>query len=444
MTKWFYACWQRIGMLGLLVRGASIALVVQVVGTSVTYFSQFLSARWLGVEEYGSFNYALAWTQGLSVLSGMGLTLAVLQFIPQYLVRQDWERLHGIVYWSRWLTLSVGLVVATITTVFLLIWQPPKADIVTLLLGVWFTPFVALISLQREMFRGLQHIFWSLALPMILQPILFVAAIFGVLQMIRALTSVSMLATFAFAMLITLSAQFYGLFNLLPRGTALTRPVYESTEWLRTCWPLLVTTVCWVVLDQADLLLLGIFSGTREVGVYAAAKKTALLVSFALIAVNSAAVPAISALYAKGDHVALQRMVNIVIQGVFWPALVVCLTFVLFGQSILGLFGADFVAGRQPLALLAIGQLVSASTGPVASFLNLTGHQRQNAWVFGWSALINFLLNLALIPIAGMAGAAIATTITTIMWNIWLVMLVRKYLDVHSYVFAHFIGSRFR
>jgi len=88
------------------------------------------------------------------------------------------------------------------------------------------------------------------------------------------------------------------------------------------------------------------------------------------------------------------------------------------------------------LGLLAVGRLVNASTGPVGYLMNLTGYQNLSARVYGFSALLNILLNGALIPLWGLAGAVLATTTTMILWNVCLYILVKKHLGIRSFAFA--------
>jgi len=98
---------------------------------------------------------------------------------------------------------------------------------------------------------------------------------------------------------------------------------------------------------------------------------------------------------------------------------------------LLSLFGADFVAGYPALIILTAGMIVNAAAGPVGLLLNMTGHQRLCAKIFGTSALINVVLNALLIPQLGIVGAALATAATMILWNLWLLIMVARKLDLH-------------
>ena len=115
---------------------------------------------------------------------------------------------------------------------------------------------------------------------------------------------------------------------------------------------------------------------------------------------------------------------------------------ILFGDRILGLFGAEFVAARWSMTVLILGQLVNVGSGSVGYLMGMTGHHRQSAFVLGCSAVLNIILNAILIPIFGIMGAAIATALTMALWNIWLHQLVVKYLGVKPSIVSAILSSR--
>ncbi|WP_233222613.1 lipopolysaccharide biosynthesis protein [Chroococcidiopsis sp. CCALA 051] len=82
---------QQSDLLNTLIRGAGAALSVQIFSAGTIYVSQILLARWLGVTEYGIYDYAIALSLSLAFLAGLGLPTAVLRFIPKYQFEQDWQ-----------------------------------------------------------------------------------------------------------------------------------------------------------------------------------------------------------------------------------------------------------------------------------------------------------------------------------------------------------------
>lgn len=423
-------------MLATLARGAGVAFAIQVMGTGLKYLLQVLLARWMGAAEYGAYAYAFTWANLLAVFAGLGLTTGVLRFIPQYLAKRDWARLHGLIRRSRQLVFGAGVMLAGLGSALLLLLQPQKVGLSTLLLGMWLVPLLALVNLQMELVRGTQRIALAYAPSMLLQPVLALGAAFFVLKAAGVLTGVATIGVLVLALLIVVGVQIWGLIRAVPWEAVSVPPRYDTFSWLRISLPLLLVSGSLIVLNQADILMIGILIGPKEAGIYTAATKTAALVSFVLVAVNAIAAPMISELHTKGDHEKLQQIVSTAAQWMFWPAFVAALGLVLFGGVILGLFGPEFSEGYWALVLLTLGQLINASVGPVGYLMGLTGHQDLSARVYGLSALVNIGLNAFMIPIWGLVGAAIATMVTMMLWNVWLYFLVRRCLGIQSFLFA--------
>jgi O-antigen/teichoic acid export membrane protein len=117
-------------------------------------------------------------------------------------------------------------------------------------------------------------------------------------------------------------------------------------------------------------------------------------------------------------------------------ALPIFLIFALFARPVVTLvFGAAYAGAAAPLAILASGQLVNATAGPVAALLSMTGHERDVGAVFTMAAIINVLLNIFLIPRFGINGAAAATAVSLAFWNIALFVRVRSRLGISSTAF---------
>ncbi|MFZ3032954.1 MAG: polysaccharide biosynthesis C-terminal domain-containing protein, partial [Parvibaculum sp.] len=172
-----------------------------------------------------------------------------------------------------------------------------------------------------------------------------------------------------------------------------------------------------------------------EVGIYFAATRIVNLVTFIYFAVAALAVPKFSELHAKGNRADLQDFVHNIIQWIFWPTLAAALFILLFGKFALGFFGADFASGSALLAILIIGFLARASTGPIEYLLNMTGNQNATAAAYGAAAALNIILNLVLVPRFGLEGAAAATAISLVTASIWLFISVRLRLNITAFVF---------
>ena len=416
-----------------------MALAVQILGVALGYGAQIMLARWMGAAEYGFYEYVVTWSLFLAFAAGLGLPGAVLRFLPQYVTQQDWSRLKGMVWASFWGTVGVSLAIALVTTVIVqrmgMGWTAP------VMLAVWLMPLQALQRIQLEMARGMRQIGLAYAPSLIGLPLLLMlggGVWFHIQQ--RLLGEIAIALTML-ALGLVLSVQFWLFLRGFRGKLQAVAAVYTLRPWLAVALPLLLIDGSFVVLRQTDTLMIGMMVGTSSVGIYAAALKTSAWVNFVLLAVNSIAAPMFAALYVEGDRANLQRLAATVARWMFPLALVVSVGLMVFADPILGLFGAEFGAAKPAMLWLIGGQLVNVGAGSVGYLLTMTGHQNQCAIAVGCSAVLNFGLNLVLIPQFGLLGAAIATAICMSVWNLWLHVLVVKHLGIRPSIWAAVLGG---
>jgi O-antigen/teichoic acid export membrane protein len=363
------------------------------------------------------------------------MSSATIRFLPQFTVRKEWDRALGLLRgaWAIVLASSVAVAVAG-TLAAVVAARFGVAHTTAFMIGAWIVPPLAIISLQAEMARASRRIALGYAPPQVGKSLILIVLGFAVVRSTGSLASPAALAMNFTALSVLCAGQLVVLWRGLPLEMRAARPRYEPRQWFSVSLPMLLVAGYTMVLNQADVLLIGAWLGPEPVGMYQAAVKTAALVSLALSASNAAAGPVYASLHTKGDARELQKLISTSVTWAFLPSLAIFLVLVVFGEHILRLFGPGFARVRWQLAILAVGQVVNAASGPVTTLLSVSGHQRQCSRVFGWAALMNVAANAVAIPLAGITGAAIATASTVITLNVWLYVLVRRELGIRSRV----------
>jgi len=421
--------------MSVMMRGASSAFILRVSGFALAYVLQVVLARWMGAAEYGGYTYAISWSYFLSIFGGLGWSIALLRFVPQYSVQGDFARLHGTINLGTLVVLLGGSLIAAVATVIYLLSDgfgfPPTAA-TALLIGFWVTPLMALVILNTGVFRGFKKIILALAPSELIRYVLLLLLVAAGAALGVRLTSdvVMWMAAGSFGLVILMQGVLMRV--KLPRDLWQAKPIYEMGTWLQVSLPLLLVAGFNVVIARTDVLMIGMFLSPEEVGLFNAASRTANLGSFVLLAINTIGAPMIASLYARDDMSGLQRFAGNVAHLAFWPSLLGFAGVWLFAKPILSLFGAEYTVASTQLVILAFGHLINAGCGLVGSMLNVTGYHSQSARVYGYSAVFNIVLNGVLIPRYGITGAAVATMITTILWNVWLHRLVTHHLGVQS------------
>jgi O-antigen/teichoic acid export membrane protein len=182
--------------------------------------------------------------------------------------------------------------------------------------------------------------------------------------------------------------------------------------------PLLIGALLQLSIQMSGTLMLGAWADKTEVGVFAVAWRTAALISFALLAINTIAQPKFAALFARGELDALAAAARKVTLLMTVCATPVFLVFVVAPQFVMSVFGSEFSTGGSTLQILAIGQFFNVASGSVGILLMMSGNEREyrNAQIATAAVVVTF--NTLLIPTYGAVGAAIGAASAFIVQNI--------------------------
>jgi O-antigen/teichoic acid export membrane protein len=287
-------------------------------------------------------------------------------------------------------------------------------------------PFTVL-NLQAESLKGLKRIrdsqlIQGIGVPfvglLLIWPLASIAGIEGVAWAYFAATAlVAILGMWAWR-------------NAVASSTEAVAP-YPFAELWASCKPLYVTSLMnRAVLPWAPLFLLGIWANSAEVGVFGAATRVALLISFLLVTLNTIVAPKFAEFHATGDMDAMGKMarrsaalLTVLVSPLF-------LFMFVFSDWVMRLFGAEFSAGGNILSILMVGQLVNVVCGSVGYLLMMSGNEKTYRNITISSALLQLLLVLILAPLMGGIGAAIAASTAMIAMNLASVLAVYKRLGI--------------
>lgn len=174
-------------------------------------------------------------------------------------------------------------------------------------------------------------------------------------------------------------------------------------------WPLFLGLVCTAAYGQIDLILIKIYRGFAEVGLYQAAYK--LLFGFQLLkVVHMAMFPRLATFYAEGSNLEYRKLMRTSIVLSLTALVPVGLIATFFPADIIKLFfGQHYVSASIALPLLIWSGIISFINTFFSYTLIISGHQK------GWLILeflalvLLIIIEVTLIPRIGFFGAAIAT-----------------------------------
>ncbi len=420
-------------MMPLVFSGAGIAFLTQVVGYGLAYSSNIFYARWMGLTEYGIFSYISAWALLLATFAGLEFPMVLLRFIPEYEAKKNWALLRGLLHQGRLLVFAAGGLMAILCVILAFFIESYKSTPYAepLLAGAWMIPLWALIYLHTAMSRAFKSVAVAYGPPRVLKPAMLLGFAFLYISTDRQLTGTALLAGSVIVLILVLLLQWGSLTRLLPYQIKRIKPELRTRQWLRVSLSVLAVAAFFIVLQQTSTLIIGIWLDPEQVGLYSAAAKTTQLMNMPSLAMAALSVPLFSSLHARGDLHGLQEMLSKTVSWAFWPSVMGAVILIAASRFFLGLFGPEFTAAQPAAIILILGGLVTAGGGPVLSLMQVTGRQRQAAFVIGSSALAGIVLNIAGIYFFGITGGAGASVITTVLWIIRLNLLSIKTIGVH-------------
>lgn len=443
MIRIFSTSWLTYKFDSSLLRGATTAFGITLFSTALTFLTNFGLARWLGTEGYGTYTYAFAWVTILSVVATLGLDALLMREMAKYKAQNNPEKLTRILQWATRVVfgLTAALSISLIAGLWLGLTNFTPALRTTFTLALLALPGLVLIRLYQGAMRGLAQITQAQLPQMVLQPTLFFGGLiviyfsFGLnATLVMGIRSATILFACLWAyVLMQQSMQQTVKPNTVPSDiTSL-----DVRQWLQGAWPLLLVDAALIFNDQISVIMIGSHLGVGATGVYDAARRITMLITFPLMAINVPLAPLIAKLHASGSRSRLQQAAKQSASVALLCSLPMVIGLLLFGPWLLAFLGPTFTAGTRTIRILAVGQLVNASLGSVGYLLNMTGHERDTARGVGITAILNLVLNLLLIPHWHVEGAALASTLSMITWNILLAIWVYRRLQIDSTAFGY-------
>ncbi|ADI15824.1 flippase [Truepera radiovictrix] len=426
-----------LGPRGGAKQGALWTLLMRVVSTGLGFATSVLLARLLGVSGYGVYAFVFAWVNLLAIPTALGMDKLMVREVAVFRARGAWGALHGFVRWGNLAVLAASLGVAALAAgVGWVVLAPRDGLRLAFVLALASLPLTTLTSLRQAAMRGFNHIVSGQWPELLLRPVLIIAfsllAWFALPRFGLPFNAVwATLAAFA-ATAVAFGVGALLLVRVLRDETESAPPSAEPGRWLRRALPFMVISGMYVLNARTDVVMLGMLADTDAVGLYTPATRGAELISFVLLAVNTALSPTLARLFAEGKRAQLEAATARSTRLITLATLPLALGMVLLGGVFLRLFGPEFVAARTALVILSAGQLINAATGTVGTLLNMTGFERDTALAVGLSATLNILLNALLIPPFGINGAAAATALSTLTWNALLATFVYRRLGFYA------------
>lgn len=416
-----------------VMRGASSAFMIRVLGTILGFAVSVIIARMLGADGSGVYYLALSVATIAATIGRVGFDNTVVRFVALHASVQEWDavkQVYGVamkvvaaasLFLSAFLFLGAGWISNN--------WfNKPYMEIPLTLAAVSILP-LSLGMIQAESLRGLKFIPASQWIKTVFSSLMTLLILYPLVKIWGANGAV---AAFSIATVFTGLAA-WALWRRAWRQTAATNGAPVDTQPVKrlfqSSWPLFGVVIAGLVMQQTATIFLGVVGTADEIGIYSVANRITALLLFPLIAMISILTPKFSEMYRQGDLNGLKRLARQSSRMLTFVSVPVAMIIAIASEWVLALFGPAFASGASILQVLLIGVVVNASTGAVSEILMMTGHEKDCRNVNFAGAAIVMVFCILLVPPMGGMGAAIGVTSGVAGKNLLMAYMVYRRLE---------------
>jgi O-antigen/teichoic acid export membrane protein len=380
-------------------------LLTRVLMTINSVAAGIIVARWLGREGYGQLaviNVAIA---TIIQLGGAGLPTA-----NSYFILQDRKSFAPAAINSFIFALIIGSLLATGLTA-LAMWQPGWFGFISpRLIGIASVsiPFQLITLIGLNTFLAVGQVKRFNLLDVAGQLFVVLNAVLALILLNRGLWTLVSLNTAASILVCALVVWLIWRFILEQRENRALKPDGNLFKrMVRYGIKSHIATLAAMLIFRADLLVVNLFHGVGEAGVYAVASQVAMMLLLLPGVIATLLFPHVAS---KQDE--RGELTCLVTRHTTLVMLVVCLAAVPASYLLPLLYGAGFGGAPVLLFILLPGVYLVGLESVLVQHFNAVGLPRMIPLFWTATLIINVALTFALVPRFGARGAALASTLS--------------------------------
>lgn len=378
-----------------------------------------VAGRFLSVDDYGRFSYALAVATIIETVMDIGLAHVTVREVARD--RREAPKLLRHVLGLKLAWVAGGLVLMAVVPPLL------RADPVVVRLCYLLGLSAAVRSYfltARGFLQGLDR-FDLEAVVVVSDRVLLL--LFGVAALTLYYDVTALGIAFVVARLVT----FAGVTLLLGRLSGSARPAFDRQVWKRlqaAALPLGFFMISLNLYNYVDAVILGTMRSNAETGWYSAAYRIYEGLTYPPSIIASLVTPRLSYLFIH-DRTRVRGLLQRALAGAAVLGIVLGGIAVVAARPVVRLlFGEPFEPAVEPLRILAGGAMFAFSTWVLHAAAIATNLDRRLFLTTVVGLSTNVVLNILFIPRWGISGAAIATVVAEAVTVTLLLVQLRKHL----------------
>jgi O-antigen/teichoic acid export membrane protein len=405
----------------------SFVVLFRALGACIGFMSGILLTRTLGINEAGSYFYAIDFIAATALFCSLGFNNILLRNVAP--LSQDINQKKNItanflsiIFWVFCTSLLLITLILFFAQELASLLDKPQLNTLLIILS----PLILLVPLNNYLVTLLQafkKIFHSTLIQFA-----FFYTVFTVIVFIYApKTAIETAYIHLFTMFSSVCLGLW--FSKKNLAWVLPKKLKNNLKgWKHFLTTHLISSFTVIFIS----LINGYFLSSVDFAILTAANRFTLLISFCLIAFNFVAAPHYAELHKQRDIKKLKEYA----QGITLILIIITIpssTLVLiFSDELMAIYGEGFNNYGYILSILVVGQIVNAITGSVLYLLTLSGHEKDVNIITMIISPLAILLSLILAYFYGLIGVAIAMAFQAVALNISAYVMVVKRLGFHT------------
>jgi len=378
-------------------------LLDRVVRSGVNFVIIVWLARYLGPQQFGLFNYVLAFVAICNALATFGLD----DIVVRELVHSPSER--DEILGTAFVLKLLGGTISFITAITVIRWLRPDDDNMLLMVGILAAgSFFLTLDVVDYWFRSVVQSKYTVIARVISAVILNLVKIgliiFG--ASVLAFITASFVEVALAGLLLVLMYKLHA-----GKVFAWSATRARAASLLKSSWPLFFSLMVIMIYMKVDQVMIGEMLGDEEVGIYSAAVRLVEMWYIVPAIIASSIFPALYKLRSDNPERYLQRVQQYFDFMVFMPVLAGILILLVAGQLVIFVYGGEYQGAVEVLKIYMWSSVFGFLVVATASYLVAENKTIFLLFRYTLGMLINLALNWLLIPVYGIEGSAYATLI---------------------------------
>jgi len=426
------------GNLKRIAKTSLIVLMGLILSKILGYTYRVVIARSLGPEAYGLYSLAIMILGWFGAISSWGFAEGVLRFIPLYRGKKELEKIRYLLKFSIWASIISSIISGALMFflaefISINLFHNPSLMFFIQIFSI-LVPCSVLAGIMLSVIRAYEQISSY-------------SFIFNILQNIIKVGSLLLLLYLGFYNNAVIFSHFFGILVMLIAAyltakykisEAFAKPRISKSGKSKTrldlftySWPIVFISIVGSIFYWIDSISIGYFQDAIQVGVYNAAVPLAALLAIAPELFMQLFFPLIIREYSRKNMGLIKQLSQQVGKWIFILNLPLFIMIFLFPGAFLNiLFGSQYLAAENALRFLIMGSFISSMSIISSNLLSMIGKSKILLMNISLSAILNFLLNLYLVPRYGINGASVATMICSVILALMFFLEARHYTSI--------------